>query len=176
MKKLVIAMIILLTTISGFSAGNKFSAGIDLASVQDCIPRWSDNTTQVSINATASFSEDFSFRVPLSFCINERSIMLETGIFLVYHPWEYGPFAGLSLLQFGFIAGDATLEKNIYSLNEALFGWTFAVTDHFLIEPSVSVKDPSGIYRDEYSALKGEYPCYKTVRFHLAVCWQFWSD
>ncbi len=174
-KRFLIVFILIICCMFSIHAGS-LAIGTDFASLQDLIPQWSDRTGQVTVDFSSPITDTFGLTVPLSFTFNERSCMLETGLSLVYYPWAKGPFASMSLIQFGFIAGTNALEKKTYGLNEAAFGWTFTVRNRLVIEPSVVIRDPSSVFKDDYLALKGEYPCYRTIRGRLLIRWKFWSD
>ena len=102
-----------------------------------------------------------------------ESLMLEGGIDLVYYPWRTGPFLALSVFRMGFTGGCSNLE-NMVNLNEVQIGWTFEFGPGLFVEPGLAVRDPSGTFSDEYSRLKGTFPCYTTFRGKLSFGYWFW--
>lgn len=172
MKKtlLLMAVLCLALPFGAFCSGRMgFSA--DLASAQDVF--LGQGSYQVSVDLRTMVSDEFQIRIPLSSSFIGTSFMIEGGIMLVYYPWRTGPFLALSVFQAGFTNGCGNLE-NMVNLNEVQIGWTFEFGPGLFIEPGISVRDPSGTFSDEYSRLKGTFPCYTTFRGKLSFGWWFW--
>ena len=142
----------------------------DCAVVQD--PFFNKGSFQITGDIRFLFLDEFELRLPLGFSYGGNSGMFETGAVLVYYPWEKGLFMGLSLLQMGFSYGSNVLES-IVNLNEVLLGWTFDLGYGLFLEPALSIRDPSGTFTNEYSKIKGVFPCYTTFRFRLSFGWFF---
>ena len=115
-----------------------------------------------------SMSEQFQLRVPMNFTFTNRGkMMFDAGLLLTAYPFEdLGFFAGMTIVQFG------TYMKKLYALNEVVAGWTFRIRNRFIIEPSVSFRDPSSTFKNEYSTVRGIFPCYTQIRVHLMLGWQ----
>ena len=173
MKRILVSVVVLLllaTAAPAFCTGRAgFSA--DFASVQDIF--LGKGSFQVDMDLRMMVSDEFQIRIPIAFTMNRTSFMIESGVSLVYYPWHTGPFMGLSVFQFGFSHGSSNLE-NVVSLNEVMLGWSFEFGPGLFIEPGIVIRDPSGTFSDEYSRLKGEFPCYTTFRGRLAFGWYFW--
>ncbi|HAN43564.1 MAG TPA: hypothetical protein DCP98_09100 [Sphaerochaeta sp.] len=163
-------MLCLISTFLAFGVG-KMGFSADLAAVQDIF--LGKGSFQVSLDFRTMLSEEFQIRIPLSCTINGTSFLGESGIVLVYYPWAEGPFMGLSVFQAGFSQGSDTLD-NFVNLNEVLLGWTFEFGPGLFVEPCLAIRDPSGTFSDEYSRLKGAFPCYTTFRGRLSFGWYFW--
>ena len=146
-----------------------FSA--DLASAQDVF--LGKGSYQVSVDVRAMVSDKFQLRIPMSVTVNKTSFLGEVGVALVYFPWERGPFLGLSMFQVGLTQNCTDLDS-VVNLNEVIFGWSFEFGPGLFIEPAIVVRDPSGTFSDEYSKIKGSFPCYTTFRGRLSFGWYFW--
>lgn len=170
MKKVTLVLVFLLALIPVFSLS--LGATLDVGSVQDFL--FKTNSYQYSADIRAALTDKFEVRVPATFCVTRGTKLIDSGVFLVYHPWpDYGLFMGLSLIQFAYIRGNENLEKSLYGLNEITLGWTFKFFKGLIVEPSISIHDPSGTFEDEYSLLKGQFPCYRKYRIKLSAGWSF---
>ena len=172
MRKILLALtLILLLGLSSAFCLEKTGFSADVASVQDIF--LGHGSFQVGIDLRTMVSDEFQIRIPMAFTMNQASFLFESGVALVYYPWHTGPFMGLSVFQFGFSSGSSNLE-NVVSLNEVTIGWSFEFGPGLFIEPSIVIRDPSGTFSDEYSRIKGEFPCYTTFRCRLAFGWYPW--
>ena len=149
---------------------SKLGLSLDLGTAQDFILK--KESFQATGDFRFSLPDGFELRLPLGFTKNGSSSLLEVGVMLNYYPWESGPFMGLSLFAVGFSNGSEVLE-NLINLNEVLIGWTFKLGHGLLLEPSLCIRDPSGTFSEEYSRIKGTFPCYSTFRFRLSFGWFF---
>lgn len=170
-KALIMAIIICVVLPAGVFCSGKIGFCADLASVQDIF--LGQNSYQISLDFRTMVSDEFQIRIPLSATFIRTSLMLEGALMLVYYPWQTGPFLGLSVFQMGFTCQCPDLE-NLVNLNEVQIGWTFEFGPGLFVEPSLVVRDPSGTFSDEYSRLKGAFPCYTTFRGKLSFGWYFW--
>ncbi len=143
---------------------------MDFGTVQD--PIFYKESFQVTGDFRFSLPDGFELRLPLGFTMNNSANLLEVGVMLAYYPWDTGPFMGLSLFSVGFSNGSEVLE-NLINLNEVLVGWTFNLGYGLFLEPSLCIRDPSGTFSEEYSRIKGTFPCYTTFRFRLSFGWFF---
>ncbi len=143
----------------------------DLLFVQDFI--FGEGSNNIQLDLRAMVSDNFQLRIPVGLSLNRQSFMVETGFFVVYYPWGTGPFMGLSVFQFGFTDGTDYLDSMV-NLNEVAVGWTFEFGPGLFVEPSLSIRDPSGTFSDEYSSIKGVFPCYTVFRGRLSFGWYFW--
>ena len=169
-KTLIMAIIICVVLPAGVFCSGKMGFGADLASVQDIF--LGQNSYQISLDFRTMVSDEFQIRIPAAVTFNRQSFMCETGIGIVYYPWKTGPFMGLSVFQFGFTGQSSDLESMV-NLNEVILGWTFEFGPGLFVEPSISVRDPSGTFSDEYSRIKGVFPCYTVFRARLSFGWNF---
>lgn len=170
-KSLIMLVIICVALPAGVFCSGKMGFSADLASVQDIF--LGQNSYQVSLDFRTMVSDEFQIRIPMALTMNQASFLFESGVALVYYPWHTGPFMGLSVFQFGFSKGSGNLE-NVISLNEVTVGWSFEFGPGLFVEPSIVIRDPSGTFSDEYSRIKGEFPCYTTFRARLLFGWYFW--
>ena len=172
MRKMLILLSVfcLILPVGAFCSG-RMGAGVDLASVQDVF--LGQGSCQISMDLRTMVSDEFQIRIPMAVSFINSSFMFEGGLVLAYYPWRDGPFLALSVFQMGFTDGCGNLE-NMVNLNEVQIGWTFEFGPGFFIEPGLAVRDPSGTFSDEYSRLKGTFPCYTTFRGKLSFGYWFW--
>ncbi len=166
----VMVLLCLVPPALGFCSG-RMGFCTDFAALQDIF--LGDGSFQLSLDLRVMVYDEFQVRIPVALSVNGTSLLCETGIILVYYPWQTGPFMGLSIFQAGFSHGDEVLEK-LVNLNEVLLGWSFEFGPGLFIEPCLVIRDPSGTFSDEYSALKGAFPCYRMFRGRLSFGWYFW--
>ncbi len=174
MKKLFFILIMSLYCMSVF-ASFQVGSGLDLGTAQDFIVK----SKGYSINGDVriKLTDSFEARTVAGLTKNNSAQLIEIGVFAVYYPFvNRGMFAGLSLFQFGFVKPLSILSKNMVSLNEIILGWTINTKKGFYVEPSITIRDPSGAFSDEYSLLKGAFACYGTFRIHLNAGWKFTFD
>ena len=162
---------LLVSALVPLASAGRMGASADLASAQDIF--LGKGSYQISIDVRAMVSDEFQLRIPATLSMNKTSFLVETGVTLVYYPWGKGPFMGLSMFQVGLTRNCTDLE-NVVNLNEVVFGWSFEFGPGLFIEPAVVVRDPSGTFSDEYSKIKGTFPCYTTFRGRLSFGWYFW--
>lgn len=193
MKRALSCFLILILVVGALFCSNNLGLAFDCAVVQDFF--LTKGSFQLSGDFRVFAFDGFELRLPVGFSYSagasgtakgsssgssgvsssgaaDGSSMFELGAFLVYYPWETGPFMGLSLFQVGVTNGEGLLE-NLVNLNEVLFGWTFDLGHGLFIEPALCIRDPSGTFQDEYSRIKGVFPCYGTFRFKLSFGWLF---
>ena len=149
----------------------RMGVSADIASVQDIF--LGKGSCQVSIDVRAMVSDEFQLRIPATFTFNRTSFLGEVGVMIVYYPWGGGPFLGLSMFQIAMTYNCTDLD-NVVNLNEVIFGWSFEFGPGLFVEPAIVVRDPSGTFSDEYSKIKGTFPCYTTFRGRLSFGWYFW--
>lgn len=171
LRIIAVALVLSVALSPGAFSAPSIGLSLDVAAFQDAF--LGQGSFQFGGDLRAMVSEEFQIRVPLSVAMRGRSFMFETGMQIVYYPWHSGPFMSLSLFQVGFSSQCENLE-NLVNLNEVLVGWTFAFGPGLFVEPCLVVRDPSGTFSDEYSSLKGTFPCYTTFRGRLMVGWFFW--
>ena len=170
-RRCVLVILVLVMGVPGLWAIDKIGCSADVAAVQDIF--LGRGSFQVSFDLRANVSDEFQLRVPLAVSVNKASFFGEAGIMLVYFPWEKGPFMGLSMLQIGLTRNCPDLQ-NLVNLNEVIFGWSFEFGPGLFVEPAISIRDPSGTFSDEYSLIKGTFPCYTTFRGRVCFGWYFW--
>lgn len=133
---------------------------------------------QARMDFTVGFSPEFGIRIPLTVCANQNRdavVLFDFGLFLDYHPWGEGPFVSVSLVQIGILAGRDRPMDSVFFLNEVLLGWTWHVYKGLYLEPALVVRDPSGVFEDEYDAVRAQLPGMRPFRFSLTVGWDFLS-
>lgn len=170
-RRLLLFAIVLFLVFPCIGASGKVGFSVDLASAQDLF--LGKGSYHVAMDIRAMVSDEFQVRIPLACSINKTSLMGEAGVQLIYYPWEKGPFLGLSMFQIGVTSKCPDLD-NVVNLNEVALGWTFEFGPGLFVEPSIVVRDPSGTFSDEYSRIKGTFPCYTTFRGRLSFGWYFW--
>jgi hypothetical protein len=165
-KICIMMLLVLVFSICPALAFPPVSACADIGTVQDFFI--SKTSYQASLYAGFSMSDQFQLRVPMNFTFtNKGKLMFDAGLLLTAYPFEdLGFFAGMTIVQFG------TYRGKLYALNEVVTGWTFRVIERLIIEPSVSFRDPSSTFTNEYSTVRGIFPCYTQIRVHLMVGWQ----
>ncbi|MBO4409870.1 MAG: hypothetical protein J5775_03865 [Spirochaetales bacterium] len=170
-RVLAIVSVLCLVSVCAASGSYRFGFAGDLGFAQDFI--FGEGSNSIQIDLRAMVSDEFQVRIPLGLSFNGPSFMAEAGLFVLYYPWKTGPFMGLSVFQFGFTGGSCELE-NMVNLNEVTVGWTFEFGPGLFVEPSLSIRDPSGTFSDEYSGIKGVFPCYTVFRGRFSFGWYFW--
>ncbi len=170
-RRCVLAALVFLLVFPCLWAIDKIGFSADLGSAQDIF--LGKGSFQVSFDLRANVSEAFQLRIPLAVSVSKASFLGEAGIMLVYFPWEKGPFMGLSMLQIALTRNCPDLQ-NLVNLNEVIFGWSFEFGPGLFVEPALSIRDPSGTFSDEYSLIKGTFPCYTTFRGRVSFGWYFW--
>lgn len=170
MKRVLICFLLAFVLIGALFCSNKLGFSLDFGTVQD--PIFNKGSFQITGDFRFSLPDGFELRLPLGFTMNDGANMIEVGVMLAYYPWDTGPFMGLSLFSVGFSNGSEILE-NLINLNEVLIGWTFDLGYGLFLEPSLCIRDPSGTFSEEYSRIKGTFPCYTTFRFRLSFGWFF---
>ncbi len=170
MKRVLICFLLVFTLVGALYCSNKLGFSLDVGTAQD--PIFHKESFQITGDFRFSLPDGFELRLPLGFTMNNSANMLEVGVMLAYYPWGAGPFMGLSLFSVGFSNGSEILE-NLINLNEVLVGWTFNLGYGLILEPSLCIRDPSGTFSEEYSRIKGTFPCYTTFRFRLSFGWFF---
>ena len=162
--------LLLFLLIGALFCSNKLGFSLDFGTAQD--PIFYKDSFQATGDFRFSLTDGFELRLPLGFTKKESASLMEASVMLTYYPWDTGPFMGLSLFSVGFSNGSETLE-NLINLNEVLVGWTFAFAHGLFLEPALCIRDPSGTFSEEYSKIKGVFPCYTTFRFRLSFGWFF---
>lgn len=170
-RRSVLVFVLLVFALVPLASAGKMGLSADLASAQDIL--LGKGSYQISIDVRAMVSDEFQLRIPATLSMNKTSFLGEVGVMLVYYPWGKGPFMGLSMFQVGLTRNCTDLD-NVVNLNEVVFGWSFGFGPGLFIEPSIVIRDPSGTFSDEYSKIKGSFPCYTTFRGRLAFGWYFW--
>lgn len=170
MKKTVV--ILILAVLSAGLFASSLSATADCGFIQDLLIR--TNSYQFSADIRYSFAEKYELRLPLTLSVGEDAKFADAGIFLNYYPLKNkGLFMGLSLFQVAMALEAEGLDKTTYAMNEICIGWTFKIGKGLLIEPSVSIRDSTGTFEDEFELIKGILPCYRKFRPRLSVGWNF---
>ncbi|WP_320129565.1 hypothetical protein [uncultured Sphaerochaeta sp.] len=136
---------------------------------------WNDSL-QARVDFGFRLSSGFGLRLPFSFfsdtTYNDVSL-LELGLFLDYRPFYNGFFISVSLFQMGFYGGlDKPAEPNP-TLNEVAFGFTWHFFKDFFVEPRLLIRDPNGVFENEYDSLSNSFPGYSQVRFSISFGWDF---
>ena len=134
------------------------------------------DTLQARFDLGVRLSPEFSFRMPVNLVSDRvyRNVSLwEMGIFLDYHPFGNGLFLSVSLVQLALFSGvDTPLESSLY-LNEMAFGYTWHFWEHWFIEPKLIIRDPSGVFQNEYKQVEQVLMQYSQFRFTLTFGWDF---
>lgn len=173
MKKAIVAMLLVLI-LSCLYAGERAIpyACLDGSSIDFL---WND-CLQARIDLGFRFSSGFGISIPLTLLADTSYsdvMLLDFGLFLNYRPFSDGFFVSVSLFQMGMFFGvDAPAEGNPY-LNEVAFGYTWHLTPRLFLEPKLLVRDPSGVFQDEYDSISGMFPDYALVRFSVSMGWDF---
>ena len=124
------------------------------------------------------FIPGVTFEMPVSLIIDRTSggeMLLAFSLDLKYHPWERGPFVGLSLAQMCLFVGPYRPTEYYHYLNELSFGYTWYATSNLYVEPSIVFRDPSDSYEDSFDYLHGLVPGFGKLRIHVQVGWRFLS-
>ena len=153
---------------------SSLSAFVD-AAVVDAL--WSRHV-DIRFGVALGFIPGVTFELPVSLLIDRTSggeMLLDLSINLQYHPWEQGPFVGLSLAQICLFIGPYRPSEYYHYLNELSFGYTWYATSNLYVEPSVVFRDPSDSYNDSFAYLQGLIPAFGKFRVHLQVGWRFLS-
>ncbi len=153
---------------------SSLSAFLD-AAVVDAL--WSSHV-DIRAGIALAFIPGVTFEMPISLLIDRTSggeMLLDLSLDLKYHPWEQGPFVGLSLAQMCVFVGRFRPSEYFHYINELSFGYTYHVTSDWYVEPSVVFRDPSDSYNDSFAYLQGLVPAFGKFRIHVQVGWRFLS-
>ncbi|MCQ2398290.1 MAG: hypothetical protein MJ052_03195 [Sphaerochaetaceae bacterium] len=172
MKKVLLILTVLFLSSFLFARVPEFSLSFDAGLLQDVIIR--TNTYQIHADARCRIFNTFQLRLPVTAVITSGERMYDIGLSFAFYPMSHGLFLGMSVVQFGIIRGSTQLEKTFYSLNEVFAGWTFLIgkkdsVKRFYLEPQIVIRDPSGVFSDAYSAIRGELAGYKNFRIRLCA-------
>jgi hypothetical protein len=153
---------------------SSLSAFLD-AAVVDAL--WSSHV-DIRAGVALAFIPGVTFEMPISLLIDRTSggeMLLDLSLDLKYHPWEQGPFVGLSLAQMCVFVGPYRPSEYYHFINELSFGYTYHVTSDWYVEPSVVFRDPSDSYNDSFAYLQGLVPAFGKFRIHIQIGWRFLS-
>jgi hypothetical protein len=170
-RKTLIFIVVLALFCLPLAGAGRMGVCADTAVLQDAF--LGKGSYQVMLDLRTMVSSEFQVRIPMSVVFSKTSYMFEVGVTLVCFPWETGPFMGISMFQIGMTGKCPDLE-NLVNLNEVIVGWSFEFGPGLFVEPAVVIRDPSGTFSDEYSRIKGTFPCYTTFRGRLGFGWYFW--
>ena len=175
MKKAVLATVMMLALFSaGAKEGSSLSVCLDIRSFDALfLP-----TLQAESVVRLHLDEEFSLRIPLSLTsdlLYNEARLCETALFLDYHPFGNGASLSVSLLQIGIFSGADKPEGGILYLNEVAFGYTWRIGKALYLEPRLSVRDPSGVFEDEYELVSRTFPDRSKFRFSVLFGWEFLS-
>lgn len=175
-KTVLAAALIAVFSITSVFALPPLAVCADIGTAQDVFI--SKTSGQACIDARADMSREFQIRIPVNITFNRNgALMADAGLMLAAYPFgNPGFFAGMTVVQFGYQIGRTQLKNRMCALNEITAGWTFRIKERLIIEPSVSFRDPSASFQDEYSAVRGIFPCYTAVRFHVMIGWQITKE
>jgi len=137
-------------------------------------------TNQITVRGgfSAALVPGVTFEMPLMLMIDRTSgneMLFDLVLNLKYHPWEKGPFVGVSLAQICMFVGTYRPTEKYHFLNEISFGYTWHFDKDMYIEPSVIFRDPSGSFNDSYSYLHGLVPGYRKFQIGVQFGWRFLS-
>lgn len=138
---------------------------------------WSSHV-DIRAGVALGFIPGVTFEMPVSLLIDRTSggeMLLDFSLNLKYHPWEQGPFVGLSLAQMCVFVGPYRPSEYYHYLNELSFGYTWYANPDWYVEPSVVFRDPSDSYNDSFAYLQGLVPAFGKFRVHVQVGWRFLS-
>lgn len=154
-------LVIVLACLSFFIwADKQLGFGFDALFLQDFA--FNKTAVQLNLDGRLRFAESYEIRIPVTVSVKQTSRMIDTGIYAICYPYK-GLFFGVSVFEI------ANFNQNPMILNEIIAGWNFPINEKFFIEPSLVIKDPTGTYSNEYSTIRGVYPCYKTFRVRLTA-------
>ena len=164
MKKRLFVFLAALITVMPLAARPPMAASIDLGVAQDLLKK---TCYQINADYRIRISDDFEARVPVTFSLAEKKWIIDAGISINYYPFDNGLYFGINAVEFGYT------DSAFMALNEISAGWTFNFKTKLIIEPEIVIRDPSGTYSDEYSALKGTFSSYSTFRVRLKAGYKF---
>ena len=138
---------------------------------------WSHHV-DIRAGLALGFIPGVTFELPVSLIIDRTSggeMLLDFSLDLKYHPWEQGPFVGLSLAQMCLFVGPYRPTEYYHFINELSFGYTWYATSDLYVEPSIVFRDPSDSYDDSFDYLHGLVPGFGKLRIQVQVGWRFLS-
>ncbi len=171
-KLCVVVLVALFATVSVSAEPMRLGVGVDLSVVDAA---WT-NSMQCRVDITCTIGAGFGLRIPFSASVERddmRTWLLDTGLFLDYHPWGSGPFIAVSIAQVGIIVGRSRPKNNIQFLNEVILGWTQPIVGGLYVEPALVVRDPSSCFAYEYETVRDLFPSQGALRFSMVVGWAF---
>jgi hypothetical protein len=138
---------------------------------------WANQVT-VRGGISAALVPGVTFELPLMLMIDRTSgneMLFDIVLNLKYHPWEEGPFIGVSLAQVCMFVGTYRPPETYHFLNEISFGYTWHIGQDLYMEPLVTFRDPSGSFNDSYAYVHGLVPGYRKFQIGVQFGWCFLS-
>lgn len=173
MKKIYCIILIFSFVLTAVAATETVSIGIGLDTAAISVI-W-DSTVQARIMLDLRLYPVFGIRIPFTL-VSEKNksseVLIDSGIFLDYLPWEKGPFISVSLIQAAALTGKQVPENSWFFLNEVELGWEYRfLKDSWYIRPSLVIRDPAGVYETDYETIREYLPGYRKFRCSLVVGW-----
>ena len=160
---------ILLPVLIPASAFPETAVCADIGFIQDLL-FFRNGSRQLNAEIRANVSGTFQFRIPLNYTFTAKASMIDSGILLAVYPFENsGFFAGMTLVQMGYQPGKTVTGNRLRAMHELVSGWTFPTGKRFFLEAQLCIRDPSASFTEEYSEIRGIFPCYKEFRIRLSA-------
>ncbi|MFA6890623.1 MAG: hypothetical protein WCQ66_00910 [Sphaerochaetaceae bacterium] len=135
---------------------------------------WSGQCT-IRMEAGVRMADGFGLRIPFS-CIRRLGsydvTFLGGGVHLEYRPFENGLFVSFGVFEGGWFLGADRPQESGCLLNEMAFGYTWRFPSHWFVEPTIRIRDPSGVFATEQNRMEEAFGSYPMVRLSVLVGWE----
>lgn len=124
----------------------------------------------------ATVEKELSIEIPVSLYADTgggNEILLESSVNVVVFPWSCGPYISLSLIDLIAFLGDYAPKDSIHYLSTIAFGYNWEVNDRWAVSPRVTIHDPSVMYEETLSYIRGFIPTFPKVSFSLYIRYSF---
>ena len=160
---------------SDYSCIPEFRVFADVA----CIDALWSKHISLECGIGVSLAPGIEIEIPVTYLIDRsggKEQLFEFMLSLKYYPWESGPFIACSMAHVCMFVGPYKPLEKFHCLNELHFGYTATWFAPFIIEASLSLRDPSDTFTDSRAYIAALVPGYSRFRFHLRAGYRFSTD
>ena len=160
---------------SDYSCIPEFRVFADVA----CIDALWSKHISLECGIGVSLAPGIEVEIPVTYMLDRsggKEQLFEFILSLKYYPWESGPFIACSMAHVCMFVGPYKPLEKFHCLNELHFGYTATWFAPFIIEASLSLRDPSDTFTDSRAYIAALVPGYSRFRFHLRAGYRFSFD
>lgn len=133
-------------------------------------------TMTLRLEGELALNNEFSLTLPIEATFEKgkgEPIFLEVALNLAYHPFSCEATIYASLVQVGVLLNRFYDDPGVFFLNEVGFGYPIRFPFGLSVEPRLTIKDPNGIFKEDYHQVREAFTSYPMIRFGLYVGWSF---